>query len=116
MTIYWIFLWVAILTSVGGQTLLKAGALGQSASTGFIGQILDLRTAAGLTLYIGAAFLYIVALRRIPLSVALPCTAASYIGAVLIGHFLYDETITPTHVAAIVVIGFGVVMLAFAAR
>jgi len=30
-----------------------------------------------LTLYVAAAFLYIIALRRIPLSVALPCTAAS---------------------------------------
>ena len=116
MTISWVFLWAAILISVGGQTLLKAGALGRSTSADFIGQILDLRTAAGLTLYMGASFLYILALRRIPLSVALPCTAASYIAAVLIGHFLYDETITPTHVAAIVVIGFGVVMLAFAAR
>jgi small multidrug resistance pump len=116
MTISWIFLWVAILTSVGGQTLLKAGALGRSPSADFIGQLLDLRTAAGLTLYIWATFLYIVALRRIPLSVALPCTAASYIGAVLIGHFLYDEAITSTHVAAIVIIGFGVVVLALAAR
>jgi small multidrug resistance pump len=116
MTISWIFLWGAILTSVGGQTLLKAGALGRSPSADFIGQVLDLRTAAGLTLYIAAAFLYIVALRRIPLSVALPCTAASYIAAVLIGHFLYDEVITPTHVAAIVIIGFGVAMLAVAAR
>jgi len=116
MTISWIFLWSSILISVGGQTLLKAGALGRSPSADFIGQVLDLRTAAGLTLYIAASFLYIVALRRIPLSVALPCTAASYIAAVLIGHFLYDEVITPTHVAAIVIIGFGVAMLAVAAR
>jgi small multidrug resistance pump len=116
MTISWIFLWVAILTSVGGQTLLKAGALGRSPSANFIEQVLDLRTVAGLTLYIAAAFLYIVALRRIPLSVALPCTAASYIAAVFVGHFLYDEAITATHVAAVVVIGFGVVMLALAAR
>ena len=76
----------------------------------------DRWTAAGLTLYVAAAFLYIVALRRIPLSVALPCTAASYVAAVFVGHFLYDEAITPTHVAAVIVIGFGVAMLALAAR
>jgi small multidrug resistance pump len=116
MTISWIFLWVAILTSVGGQTLLKAGALSRSPSADFIAQVLDPKTMAGLTLYIAAAFLYIVALRRIPLSVALPCTATSYIGAVFVGHFLYDEVITPIQVAAVVVIGFGVVMLALAAR
>jgi small multidrug resistance pump len=116
MTISWIFLWVAILTSVGGQTLLKAGALRRASSADFIAQVLDPRTVAGLTLYVAAAFLYIVALRRIPLSVALPCTAASYIAAVFVGHFLYDEAITPTHVAAVAVIGFGVVLLALAAR
>jgi small multidrug resistance pump len=116
MTISWIFLWLAILITVGGQTLLKAGALGRAHSGDFIGQVLDPRTVAGLALYVGATFLYIVALRRIPLSVALPCTAASYIAAVFVGHFLYGEVITPTHIAAVVVIGFGVVLLAFAAR
>lgn len=116
MTTSWVFLWLAILISVGGQTLLKAGALGQAHSADFIAQVLDRRTVAGLTLYVAATFLYIVALRRIPLSVALPCTAASYIAAVFVGHFLYDEPITPIHVAAVVVIGFGVVLLALAAR
>ena len=116
MTISWIFLWVSIVISVVGQTLLKAGARGRSTSADFLGQVLDLRTAAGLTIYVAAAFLYIVALRRIPLSVAVPCTAASYIGAVLVGHFLYNEPLTSTHIAAIFVIGFGVVILALAAR
>lgn len=116
MSVSWIFLWLAILISVGGQTLLKAGALGRAHSADFIAQVLDPRTVAGLALYVGATFLYIVALRRIPLSVALPCTAASYIAAVFVGHFVYDEAITPTHVAAVVVIGFGVVLLALAAR
>jgi small multidrug resistance pump len=116
MTVSWIFLWLAILISVGGQTLLKAGALARAHSADFIAQVLDPRTVAGLTLYVAATFLYIVALRRIPLSVALPCTAASYIAAVFVGHFLYDEAITPTHIAAVVVIGFGVVLLALAAR
>jgi small multidrug resistance pump len=116
MSVSWIFLWLAILISVGGQTLLKAGALGRAHSADFIAQVLDPRTVAGLALYVGATFLYIVALRRIPLSVALPCTAASYIAAVFVGHFVYDEAITPTHIAAVVVIGFGVVLLALAAR
>ena len=112
---YWINLWVAIAISLAGQTLLKAGAASREASTAFLSQVLDPRTVAGLTLYIVSTFLYIVALRRIPLSIALPCTAASYIGAVLIGHFVFDEPITITHVAAIGFIGCGVIMLALAA-
>jgi small multidrug resistance pump len=116
MTFSWINLWVAIAMSLAGQTLLKAGAINRQASTAFLAQFIDPRTAAGLTLYIGAALLYIVALRRIPLSVALPCTAASYIGAVFVGHYVYNEPITLTHFAAVAFIGCGVVMLAFAAR
>jgi small multidrug resistance pump len=93
MAIYWINLWIAIAMSLAGQTLLKAGAMTRQASTELLAQFLDPRTVAGLTLYVFASFLYIIALRRIPLSVALPCTAASYVGAIFIGHFLYDETL-----------------------
>jgi multidrug transporter EmrE-like cation transporter len=116
MTVSWITLWVAIAMSLAGQTLLKAGAAPREASTEILAQFLDVRTIAGLGLYVFAAFLYVYALRRIPLSVALPCTAASYVGAIFIGHYVYDETITLIHLAAVAFIGCGVVLLAFAAR
>ena len=77
----------AITTSMAGQTLLKAGA----GAPNFIAQLFDLRTLVGLCLYGGAALLYIVALRRIPMSVALPCTAVSYVAAALIGHYAFAE-------------------------
>jgi small multidrug resistance pump len=116
MTISWINLWIAIAMSLAGQTLLKAGAITRRASTEPLAQFLDPRTVAGLTLYVAAAFLYIIALRRIPLSVALPCTAVSYIGAIFIGHFLYNETITLIHLTAVAFIGCGVILLALAAK
>jgi small multidrug resistance pump len=116
MTIYWINLWIAIAMSLAGQTLLKAGAASSQASTGLLAQFLDPRTVGGLTLYVFASFLYIIALRRIPLSVALPCTAASYIGAIFIGHFLYNETVTLIHLTAVAFIGCGVILLAFSAK
>ncbi|CAH2604445.1 EamA family transporter [Rhodovastum atsumiense] len=110
MTPYWLALAVAIATSMGGQTLLKAGA----GAPDFIGQLFDWRTIIGLSLYGGAALLYIVALRRIPMSVALPCTAISYVAAALIGYYAFDETITVTHMAAIGLIAAGVITLALA--
>ncbi len=51
----------------------------------------------GLFLYGGAALLYIIALRRIPMSVALPCTASSYIAAALIGYYEFAEPLTAMH-------------------
>ena len=107
---YWIALAAAIATSMGGQTLLKAGA----GAPDFLAQLLDRRTLAGLVLYAGAALLYIVALRRIPMSVALPSTAVSYIAAALIGHFAFDEPLTPMHLTAIGLIATGVLVLAVA--
>jgi small multidrug resistance pump len=116
MTIHWFLLWNAILASVFAQTLLKAGACGEPAAQGFLSQVLDLRTLGGLALYGFAALLYTAALRRIPLSVALPCTASSYVAAVLVGHVVFGESITVGHWLAMLVIGCGVVLLALAAR
>lgn len=110
MTAHWVVLALAITTSMAGQTLLKAGAAADS----FVAQLLDWHTIVGLALYGGAAILYIVALRRIPMSVALPFTAVSYIAAAMIGHYGFGEPIGPQHIAAIALIGAGVMLLAFA--
>jgi len=110
MMLYWSMLAAAIVTSMAGQTLLKAG----SGEVDFITQLLDWRTLVGLALYGGAAFLYIVALRRIAMSVALPCTAVSYVAAALIGHYVFHEPLTVSHLAAIGLITSGVVVLALA--
>ncbi len=107
---YWAVLAAAIVTSMAGQTLLKAGA----GAADFIAQLLDWRTIVGLGLYGAAAILYIVALRRIPMSVALPFTAVSYVAAMLIGHYGFGESLTLQHIAAMTLICAGVVMLAFA--
>jgi multidrug transporter EmrE-like cation transporter len=110
VTIYWATLFAAIATSMAGQALLKAGA----GAVSFSAQLLDWRTVLGLCLYGGAALLYIVALRRIPMSRALPSTAISYVAAALIGHFAFGETLGMAQVAAIALICGGVVMLALA--
>jgi multidrug transporter EmrE-like cation transporter len=110
MSVYWIVLSTAIVTSMAGQTLLKAGA----GAPDFVAQLLDYRTLIGLCLYGGAALLYIIALRRIPMSVALPCTAVSYVAAALIGHFGFAEPMGSMQIGAIGLICAGVVVLALA--
>jgi multidrug transporter EmrE-like cation transporter len=105
--IYWVVLFAAIAISMAGQTLLKAGAQAPD----FWRQILDWRTLLGLCVYGSASIFYIVALRRIPMSVALPCTAISYVAAALIGHFAFGETLTATRIGGIALISGGVVLL-----
>lgn len=110
---YWLALAAAITTSLIGQVLLKSGASGAvAASGGFLDQLLRPATMIGLVCYGGAALLYIVALRKIPMSVALPCTAASYVVIALVGWAVFGESLGPAKIAAIALISAGVALLA----
>ena len=108
---YWLALAGAITTSLIAQGLLKAGVGDRS----FVGQLFDWHTILGLALYGGAAILYIVALRRIPMSIALPCTAISYVAGAAVGHFLFGEAFGALHAAGLAFIILGVCLLAAAA-
>jgi multidrug transporter EmrE-like cation transporter len=113
VTAAWITLALAICTSLVGQVLLKSGASGSvSAAGGFLDQLFRWPTMIGLAFYGGAALLYIVALRKIPMSVALPCTAASYVVIALVGWAVFGESLGAQKLAAIGLIAAGVVLLA----
>lgn len=105
---YWAFLFFAISTAVVGQALLKSG----SGASSFVSQLQSWWTLGGLGLYGFSAILYIVALRRIPLSVALPCNALSYILVALIGHYGFQEVLGPQRMVALAIIAGGVALLA----
>ncbi|MGG5808945.1 DMT family transporter [Falsiroseomonas sp. CW058] len=113
MTLAWITLAAAIVTSLVGQVLLKSGAAGSVAASGsLLDQLFRWQTIIGLGAYGGAALLYIIALRRIPMSIALPCTAASYVVIALVGWSMFGESLGPQKIAAIGLICAGVVLLA----
>jgi len=107
VNLHWSALALAIVASMIAQTLLKVG----SGAPSFVAQLFDPRTIVGLGLYAGSALLYIVALRKIPMSVALPCTAVSYIVAALIGHYGFAEPLGIPKITGIAMICLGVVML-----
>jgi small multidrug resistance pump len=112
VTLYWLALAMAICTSLVGQVMLKSGAVGDG---GFLTQLFRPITMGGLIVYGAAALLYIIALRRLPMSVALPCTAASYVAVAIIGYFAFGEPLGTQKLAALVLICGGVVMLAVTA-
>src|SRR6202012_4194217 len=104
----WAFLFSAIAASVVGQAMLKTG----SAAGSFVSQLQSWWTLGGLGVYGFSAILYIIALRRIPLSVALACNALSYILVALIGHYGFQEALGAQRMAALAIIAGGVVLLA----
>jgi small multidrug resistance pump len=104
----WLALVASIAASIAGQSLLKAG----SAAADFRTQLLDPRSIAGLVAYGLAALLYMMALRRLPMSVALPFTAVSYVAAALVGRWAFAEQLNAVQIAALAIICVGTVTLA----
>ena len=112
MIVHWLSLLAAISISVAGQLLLKAGAVGER---GVIEQVLRWQTLVGLCFYGAASFFYILAIRRIPISVAMPVVALSYALIAALGHIIWNEPMTVLHIAGIALVCGGVVVLALAA-
>ena len=107
MTIYYVALGIGILAGIGGQMLLKAGA----DAPDFVAQLLRPSSIAGLALYGLAAFLYMGALRKIPVSVAFPSVSLSYAIVAVLGHFLFGEPFGIKQLGGIALIMGGVVLI-----
>lgn len=108
MGIYYASLVAAILFGIAGQIALKAGAVETS---GLIAQLLNPLTIIGFAIYVIAAFLYIVALKRIPVSIAFPSVAASYIVVAILAHLLWNEPFGWPQLAGLVLIGGGIFLI-----
>jgi len=107
MMIYYGALAIGILAGIGGQILLKAGA----DAPDFVSQLMRPSTLLGLALYGSAAFLYIIALRKIPVSVAFPSVSLSYAIVAVAGHFLFGEPFGLKQIAGILLIVGGVALI-----
>lgn len=119
MTLAWVSLLGAIVAGVVGQVLLKlgAGAIAASgAAAGMAEQLLRPATLAGLVFYGLAALLYIVALRSIPVSVAMPSAALQYVVVAAIGWIAFREPFGWMQLGGLGLILAGVAMLALATR
>src|SRR4051812_35530717 len=114
---HWVALVIAIAASQAGQVLLKLGASGlppmeHGLSTSLLAQMLRWQTLLGLCFYGSGTMFYVVALRRIPMSVALPCTAVSYVSATVFGLLLFHEHLTPAKIGGLTLVCLGVILLA----
>ena len=98
----------AILIGVAGQMLLKLGARNAG---GVLELFLRPPTVAGLAVYFLAALLYVIALRRIPISVAFASVSLSYVLVAGLGHFLFAETLSLVQFGGILLIMVGVTLL-----
>jgi len=108
MALSYVSLAVAILLGIAGQIVLKSGAIGASSVTA---QLLNPLTWGGLVIYAVAAIAYIVALNKIPVSIAFPSVAASYIIVAVLAHLLWNEPLGWPQWGGIVLIGAGIALI-----
>ncbi|MBC7984395.1 MAG: EamA family transporter [Candidatus Obscuribacterales bacterium] len=108
-----------VLLNAGAQLLLKAGVktVGEIGLTGG-GLWRATQTLAfephilgGLACYVISVGVWIVGLSRVDVSIAYPLLSIGYIATAIAAWYLFDEPLTITRIAGIVVIILGVVMI-----
>jgi len=104
------YLWLglAILLGIAGQIVLKTGTIGSST---IWTQLIAPWTIGGFGIYFASALAYIVALRRIPISLAYPSVSISYGIMAVVAHVLWNEPLNWQHAIGIVLIMGGIVVL-----
>ncbi|MGH7045355.1 MAG: EamA family transporter [Stellaceae bacterium] len=108
MSFYYASLAAAILLGVFGQIALKAAA--ERAAT-IAAQLTSPLTGAGFAIYIIAALCYIIALKRLPVSLAFPSVSASYAVVAVLAHILWGEPFGWPQIGGIALIGAGIVLI-----
>lgn len=107
MRLHYAALWLGIVIGVGGQWMLKAGA----GAPDVMSQLLAPATLVGLVFYGAATVCYMIAIRRIPITVAFPSISVSYVVILAMGVIVFGESLTVGKVVGTALIMSGVWML-----
>ena len=108
MAVYYVSLAIAVILGVAGQIALKSAALN---SPTVMAQFIHPMTMIGVAIYVFAAFCYIVALKKIPISVAFPSVAASYAVVAIVAHLLWNEPFGWPQLGGLVLISSGILLI-----
>jgi multidrug transporter EmrE-like cation transporter len=108
---------ISVMASVTGQLFLKLGAnkLGKVNASNIINQITSIITTPelllGLLCYGFGAIAYILLLTRVKISIAGPSASLVYVFSVLIGYFIFKETIPSIRYLGLGLIVSGVILV-----
>lgn len=111
------FLVLSVLSTVGGQLFLKLGAdklaplLEQLSWSTLMGLFKIPELLVGLGFYTLAAVTYILLLSRVPLSIAAPSVSLVHVFSVLLGYFVFHESIPLSRVLGLGLIMAGVILV-----
>ena len=107
-----LLLFSSICSGALGQVLMKAGASGSNIvnATSLLLAIANPLVLIGLAAYVISSALWLVVLTRLPLSVAYPFGALSYV-LVVSASFLTGESITLTRLGGVLFIITGILLI-----
>ena len=117
-----LLLLISVSISAAGQFFLKLGALKLGKVTGenMVKHILSIITIPellmGLVCYGLGAIAYILLLTRVKLSVVGPSASLIYVFSVLLGYFVFKESIPPQRIFGLGFIACGVVLVVWQPR
>ncbi|HUQ24958.1 MAG TPA: EamA family transporter [Burkholderiales bacterium] len=103
------FILTGVLLNAGAQLLLKAGT--NAAPLG-LRLAIEPHILAGLACYVVSVVVWVVALSKVPVSMAYPMLSIGYVVNAIAAYYLLGETVTPLRLVGIGVIILGVFIVA----
>ena len=103
------FILAGVLLNATAQLLLKAGT---NAVPLGLRLALEPHILGGLACYVVSVVVWVVALSRVPVSIAYPMLSIGYVVNAIAARYLLGETLTPMRLVGIGVIIVGVFMVA----
>ena len=103
------FILAGVLLNAAAQLLLKAGT---NAMPLGLRLALEPHIVGGLACYVVSVVLWVVALSRVPVSIAYPMLSIGYVVNAIAARYLLGEALTPMRLVGIGVIIVGVFMVA----
>ena len=103
------FILTGVLLNAGAQLLLKAGTNARPLG---LELAIEPHIMGGLACYVVSVVLWVVALSKVPVSIAYPMLSIGYIVNAIAAHYLFGETLSSMRIAGIGVIIVGVFLVA----
>jgi multidrug transporter EmrE-like cation transporter len=103
------FILAGVLLNAAAQLLLKAGT--NAMPLGF-GLAFEPHILGGLACYVVSVVVWVIALSRVPVSIAYPMLSIGYVVNAVAARYLLGEALTPMRLAGIGIIVLGVFVVA----
>lgn len=103
------FILVGVLLNASAQLLLKAGT---NAMPLGLRLALEPHILAGLACYVVSVVVWVIALSRVPVSIAYPMLSIGYVVNAIAAWYLLGEAVTPMRLVGIGIIVLGVFIVA----